>query len=201
MTRRMIQHVPARKLGSSAAASASDYAHILAILMTLHEQLPVRSLLTGVPMLLALSEAISVEDTTDPILLQRVGALQEVIARVWLTLGRTWDIPELSQLATKVCDAECFFAHTSPRYQALVPVDGASNIPDLETIDAGRYYPPRDAVAFTVEGSSKSQALPIDGRMAARMLASCNTAQDATGMDEATFFSRELLAPFMSSLF
>jgi hypothetical protein len=102
MTKRILQHVSARSVSSSAAASASDYAHILAILSTLQEQLPVRGLLTGVPMLLALSEAVNVDNAEDPILRERLGTLQEVIARVWLAIGRIWEIPELTQLAIQV---------------------------------------------------------------------------------------------------
>ena len=72
----------------SSSATLSDYGHILNILVAVHEYLPVRALLTGVSMLLALDEASKEHLEREP---QRYNALQEVLARVWLTVGRVWD--------------------------------------------------------------------------------------------------------------
>ena len=83
----------------SSSAGLSDYGHILNILVAVHEHLPVRALLTGVPMLLALDDASKEYRERDP---QRFDALQEVLARVWLTLGRMWDCAPVLEEAEKV---------------------------------------------------------------------------------------------------
>ena len=89
-------------VSKTASASASDYAHILAILSTIHEQLPVRGLLTGVPMLLALEAAVKASEVDDPVSAQRSQAIREVIARVWSVIAKTWDCSELLEIAQKV---------------------------------------------------------------------------------------------------
>jgi len=83
----------------SSSATLSDYGHILNILVAVHEHLPVRALLTSVPMLLALDEASKEYRETEP---QRYNALQEVLARVWLALGRVWDCALIIEGAEKV---------------------------------------------------------------------------------------------------
>ena len=74
--------------GKPSPASLSDYGHILEILVAVHEHLPVRALLVSVPMLLALDDASKEYWEREP---RRYNALQEVLARVWLTLGKVWD--------------------------------------------------------------------------------------------------------------
>jgi hypothetical protein len=113
ITKRILQHAAPKPLSAATAASASDYVHILSALNVIHEQLPVRGLLTGVPMLLALSEAAKVEDSSDVLLTQRVAAVREIVARAWLTLGRIWEKPELTQLATQVIRLILRAGHTS----------------------------------------------------------------------------------------
>jgi len=71
-------------------------------LARIHEHLPVRGLLTGVPFLVALSSVARVDDSTDPGSLGRVMAIREVISKTWLILGRTWDCSELIELAERV---------------------------------------------------------------------------------------------------
>jgi len=83
-------------------ATASDYRNIASILARIHEHLPVRGLLTGVPFLVALSSVARVDDSTDPGSLGRVWAIREVISKTWLILGRTWDCSELIELAERV---------------------------------------------------------------------------------------------------
>ena len=81
------------------SACLSDYGHVLKILVAIHEHLPVRALLTNVPMLLALDDASEEYREKEP---QRYNALQEVLARVWLTLGRIWDCAPVLEEAEKV---------------------------------------------------------------------------------------------------
>ena len=100
---RLLQNAP-RRLSTSANASASlsDYGNIFAILTAVHENLPVRALLTGVPMLLALDGACQHDNCTDPAVAQRIRVLKELLARVWLVVGNVWDCPEVTETAHKV---------------------------------------------------------------------------------------------------
>ncbi|KAG6833900.1 hypothetical protein H0H87_007911 [Tephrocybe sp. NHM501043] len=85
---------------ASASACLADYSLIYNVLTTVHEELPMRGLLTGVPMLHALNAlASSVDSSHDPAATQRVNAIKEVIARIWLVIGEVWNVPELMELA------------------------------------------------------------------------------------------------------
>jgi hypothetical protein len=84
---------------NSSSASLSDYGHILNILAAVHEHLPVRALLTSVPMMLALDDASKEYREEEP---QRYNALQEVLARVWLVIGGVWDCAPVLEDVEKV---------------------------------------------------------------------------------------------------
>lgn len=99
---RVIEAVTPR-VSTSTAATASDYAHILIMLTAVHEQLPVRGLLTGVPMLLALNGATRITDSIDTTTLLRLLTIKELIARVWLVVGKVWECTELIDITNKVC--------------------------------------------------------------------------------------------------
>ncbi|KAG2152388.1 hypothetical protein BD769DRAFT_1623975 [Suillus cothurnatus] len=75
-----------RRSRQPTSASLSDYALILYVLSAIHEEVPTRGLLTGA------NEASK----------QRVKAIHELLARVWLVLGRVWECTELVDLAEKV---------------------------------------------------------------------------------------------------
>jgi protein EFR3 len=103
MMRRIISRLPPRIMPSSLPlATASDYRNIASVLTRIHEQLPVRGLLTGVPFLLALSSIMHVDDTVDSASLGRIWAIRGVVSRVWLTIGKTWDCGELTDMAEEV---------------------------------------------------------------------------------------------------
>jgi hypothetical protein len=103
MVRRIISRLPPRITASSLPlATASDYRNIASILTRIHEQLPLRGLLTGVPFLLALSSVTHVDDTADGASLGRIWAMREVVSKVWLIVGKTWDCGELVEMAEKV---------------------------------------------------------------------------------------------------
>lgn len=101
IVKRLLDQTPS-KLSISASASLTDYALILNILAAIHEELPVRGLLTGIPMLLALDEATRIQDPDDASL-ERIHTIREVIAKIWLVLGSVWNTPELVTLAETVC--------------------------------------------------------------------------------------------------
>lgn len=86
---------------SPSSATLSDYAHILDLLTLVHEQLPVRALLTGIPMLVALEHATK-EDFAKGMDVQRLNIIREVLARAWLAIGKVWDCQGVLDIAEKV---------------------------------------------------------------------------------------------------
>lgn len=89
------------KLSSSTLASLSDYSLILQVLIAIHEEVPVRGLLTGIPMLMALESATQVEHS-DVATRLRAMALRETLTRIWLVIGKVWDCQELVCRVEKV---------------------------------------------------------------------------------------------------
>jgi hypothetical protein len=102
IVRRLLSSAPSR-ISSAASACVSDYSHILVILTVAHERLPIRGLLTGVPMLMALDQATRVDAAaTDFSTWQRAKTVREVVARVWAVIAKVWDLPELADMAATV---------------------------------------------------------------------------------------------------
>jgi hypothetical protein len=100
IVRRLLTNVPCH-ISCGTLACASDYAHMLSILTVAHERLPIRGLLTGVPMLLALDSATAV-DQADAATLRRARLIKEVVTRVWDVIAKVWGLSSLSGLAAKV---------------------------------------------------------------------------------------------------
>jgi protein EFR3 len=98
---RLLENVP-EKVSASASASLSDYALIQHVLSAIHEEVPTRGLLVGLPMLMALHAATEIENGTNGGPKQRIKVIHELLARVWLVLGRVWECPGLVDLAEKV---------------------------------------------------------------------------------------------------
>lgn len=100
---RLLRSIPP-KLSSFANVSAtlSDYGNMLAVLKAVQANLPIRGLLTGVPMLLALDGVLQGDSSTDPASVQRVQAIREVLARTWLVIGKVWDCQAVVEIAQKV---------------------------------------------------------------------------------------------------
>ena len=98
---RLLESVP-EKVSGATSASLSDYTLILHVLTAIYEEVPTRGLLTGLPMLMALHGATEVENETNGASKRRVKVIRELLARVWLVLGRVWGCPELVYLAEKV---------------------------------------------------------------------------------------------------
>jgi hypothetical protein len=84
------------------AASFKDIQDALKVLQTVQEQVPTRGLLAGVPMLLALQRALKTSDE-NPSLLKWILAVDELLAKVWLSIGIVWNVPEVVQMAEQVC--------------------------------------------------------------------------------------------------
>ena len=98
---RLLRTVPS-KLHSTASGSAtlSDYGNMAAVLKAVFSNLPVRGLLTGVPMLLALNTITDCggEDAKS----QRAFAIREVLMSCWLAIGKVWDCGEVVEITEKV---------------------------------------------------------------------------------------------------
>ena len=97
----LLDKTPSR-LTTSAQASEQDYANLLKILTTVQVQLPIRGLLVGLPMILALDAVVKISDC-DPAAIQQIIAIRTIIAHVWLTIGQVWTVHAVIALAEKVC--------------------------------------------------------------------------------------------------
>jgi len=149
VVQRLLERAPSH-LSASASAYLSDYTHILDVLTAVHEQLPVRGLLTGIPMLLALDGTTRAHDVDDYVTLQRIHTVKEVIAKVWLVVGKVWDSSELVEIAEKVCqkilDRRLQILISSCK--AISSMPGPENLPIIVPSEIGIYHPPREAISF-----------------------------------------------------
>ncbi|KAG2013507.1 EFR3 [Coprinopsis cinerea AmutBmut pab1-1] len=75
----------------------ADYASLRTILQTVQNQLPIRGLLTGVPMLARLSNSIANSPTST-----LAGPLSAIIVELWKTIGEIWESKELVEFAERV---------------------------------------------------------------------------------------------------
>ena len=98
---RLLDKTPSR-LTTSAQASEQDYANLLKILTTVQVQLPIRGLLVGLPMILALDAVVETLDD-DSAATGQIIAIRTIIAQVWLTIGQVWTVRAVIELAEKVC--------------------------------------------------------------------------------------------------
>ncbi|KIJ70100.1 hypothetical protein HYDPIDRAFT_104771 [Hydnomerulius pinastri MD-312] len=167
-TQRLLDCV-SEKVSASCPASLSDHALILHVLTAIHEEVPVRGLLTGIPMLLRLDGAAQVEDGTDLAAQQRARVLKEVIARVWLVIGRVWDCSEL------ITQAET----------ALATFNGAVALPRIAPFTPGVFRPAEEQILFppVTEDETLGQWSCVNTEMAISVLVSSKNVQEATGLD------------------
>ncbi|KAJ7929928.1 hypothetical protein B0H13DRAFT_2180690 [Mycena leptocephala] len=171
VVQRLLERAPSCVSGS-ASACLSDYAHIFAILTTIHEQFPIRGLITGIPMLLALDRAVNSSDTSEPGAVCRVNAIKTVLARVWLAIGKSWKCSDLVNLANK----------------ALATIPPGGDLPSTPELEFGLHRPyepvpvPTDAEPTLWAGVSSETALFA--------VASCSAIHAATELDTQTFLTR-----------
>lgn len=98
---RLLQHVPSKLTASTpVSATLSDYGNALAVVTAAFTHLPVRGLLTGVPMLLALNSAIQSDDSEA--ITPRIAAIRELLVSAWSTLAKVWDCPEILEIINGV---------------------------------------------------------------------------------------------------
>ncbi|KZP02598.1 hypothetical protein FIBSPDRAFT_1055768 [Athelia psychrophila] len=156
------------KVSTATAATLSDYAHILVVLTTIQEQLPVRGLLTGIPMLLALDGATQVTNSIDYDTIQRLYTIKEVIARVWGVIGKVWGCSELTTLSE----------------EALAGLPGQCNLTSVSTNQKTSLSINPEPVLFNPgETKSKSSWSGISSQNALMTIVSSQSVQEATGLD------------------
>lgn len=124
ISKRLLDGVPpSLSTFTSSSASLGDYTLIINILTAALEELPVRGLIAGVPMLLALDHTTRVLDDPNEATLRRIHAMREALAKGWLVLGNVWDLSELKQLAETVrrdLVSTAFIFYHKPRLWHLV---------------------------------------------------------------------------------
>lgn len=163
---RLLRHISSEVLSfADVSATLSDYGNMLAVMQAIHSNLPVRGLLAGVPMLLALGSVAQGASSTDSVSIQRIQAVKELLARTWLTIGKVWDCPGVLELAQK-----------------SIPEDFESNLPHLPEPEPGVFHSSRRPTSVLDAPSDLSvQDLDSEGLLLA--LVSHQTVQDATGLD------------------
>ncbi|KAI0071084.1 hypothetical protein K474DRAFT_1607515 [Panus rudis PR-1116 ss-1] len=176
MTRLMQSTTRTLSSGTTRSATLSDYANILAILTAVQENLPVRGLLTGVPMLVALDAISSNVEEADPVVSMRSKALKETIVKVWLTIGRVWSSPEITEAAEKVCSA--------------IPSPGLLQPPDFDSRPSGTIDPPRQPIPIRTDPEEDAPVTTLNVEELIAALAARQSVQEATGLDETGLLKR-----------
>jgi len=191
VVRRIISRLPPRITASSLPlATASDYLNIVSVLTRIHGRLPVRGLLTGVPFLLAMSSVTHVDDSADSASLERLWVMREVISRVWLAVGTTWDCGELVEMAKKVRCRHFKLLCCLIWFKALSSMPASSYLPSEEARTSGQLADPEVPAhisPITNAGIAWSGVVP---QAAVDALASNKNALEVTGMDRETLQKR-----------
>ncbi|KAK6910623.1 hypothetical protein I203_104655 [Kwoniella mangroviensis CBS 8507] len=162
-------------------ATPLDFSCALTILKEIFEIQPIPSLITSVPMLLALDKDAGNELTRRPNdgrngswVLERKRAIRELVCMVWKVVGEKWGVGQIQDIAQKslVSLPEPYVIPPLPPYAP------SSNL-DL----------PETAISFVphmIEGESSSASKPLlDPKVLLTALTGSSNVQSATGRDEA----------------
>jgi hypothetical protein len=76
----------------------SDFALLRELLLSAHQRVPTRAVLTGVPMLLALDKKIK---NAKGLSSERTKAAKELLCVVWMTVGHIWDVPSIVEASKR----------------------------------------------------------------------------------------------------
>ncbi|KAH8830475.1 hypothetical protein DL96DRAFT_1593070 [Flagelloscypha sp. PMI_526] len=164
-------------VSSSASACLADYAHILDIVTTLHQQLPVRALLTSVPMLLALETTC--RDAQEPhstVTKLRIEIIRLVVAKTWLLIGNIWDCADLIMIVESTLS-------TLPDHVSL---------PVISPSECGSLEPPRDPISFpeSIDSSDVEIWVGVPSDKALFALVDNSNVQEAIGLDRESLLVR-----------
>ncbi|EGN93012.1 hypothetical protein SERLA73DRAFT_98316 [Serpula lacrymans var. lacrymans S7.3] len=167
-TQRLLESTPSI-ISSSTCASLSDYALILHVMTVVQNQTPIRGLLTGLPMVLALHGATQIQDGADAGSVQRSKVIRELLTRVWLAIGQVWDCKELVDLAEKAlsCMPEPSMLPSRTHVEAdILSLREQVPFPPVE---------PDTIVTTSWQG--------VDAEEALSLIVSARATQEATGLD------------------
>ncbi|KAL0067573.1 plasma membrane localization protein [Marasmius tenuissimus] len=171
MAFRLIQANP-NGLQGNAPACLTDYSNALFILTTIHQHLPVRGLVTGIPMLLALDGGCDLR-VADARSNPRVCGIKLILAELWKVLGSVWQSSELAAMGEKALSTS-----SSPNpFSKTLP----TNI--------GAYHPPREPVRMPSLEVPESWS-GVDAEKALMLLVTVPNVQQATGLDNEKLLSR-----------
>ena len=89
-------------------ATPTDFTYLKEILLSIHQQVPCRAVLTGIPMLLALEQAS--RKLPKDVRAGNSRAIRELVCHTWIAIGHVWDSPVVVDKATKVIPllSRCF---------------------------------------------------------------------------------------------
>ncbi|KAG8758554.1 plasma membrane localization protein [Serendipita sp. 396] len=154
-------------------ATPSDFAHLRYILLSAHQQVPCRAVLTGVPMLLALEQAT--RKPSNDLNSGAVRAIREVICHTWIAIGHIWEAPAIVESATKALDSL-----------------EITTLPEVQTIPPTQLNPQEEPNGFAAElpAFSSETCGIIDAEIVLPALASSSGLQAVTGLDRQGLFKR-----------
>ncbi|KAG9015883.1 plasma membrane localization protein [Tulasnella sp. 427] len=173
----LLELPPANISVAPTPATLSDFSHLLQVLTAVHESMPTRALLTGVPMLLALDAAVgSAGESEDESVLHKRKAVREIVGRTWCAIAAVWDCPTLKDHTERV---------------SAIFVEGSS-LPSSETLLDYTFSPDgKQPITFAstpysaVDPSVLSSPHIINPDIVMTALAQNTNVQKATGLDEA----------------
>ncbi|PVG03451.1 hypothetical protein CPB86DRAFT_779170 [Serendipita vermifera] len=187
--RRSKQHSGARKLSVALSlleggiavgvnTTLSDIALLRGVLSSMHRQIPCRSVLTGVPMLLALTQFTRKVPSTDAPSLACARALRELICQIWIIIGEVWDVPSIVECASKALES------LSPRI-----------VPQLDNVPPTQLHPPEKPINFPTEIGPLHSDISgiIDTEVVLPALASSSGLQAITGLDRQNLLRRFMI--------
>ncbi|KZT53297.1 hypothetical protein CALCODRAFT_440295 [Calocera cornea HHB12733] len=163
----------------TAAATFSDYASLLNILVTVHRRLPGRALLVGVPMLVAMdSTATSALKSGNEATQGRARAVKELLGRVWEEIGEIWASDEIRRHAQ----------------EALSTLPKSASLADPATPPLGTNNLIEDPLPFPTPTSSDESKFPfINAETMVTALASNERVQAILGLDRQAVLKRLVL--------
>lgn len=151
----------------------SDLALLRELLLCVHQRVPTRALLTGVPMLLALDKKMRSAKGFGS---ERTKAARELLCVVWMTVGHIWDVSSIVETSKGA------FEELQPHL-----------IPQLNHPPLSRFHDREEPIDF-LSNPTEAQELPIlpciDPEVVLPALASSATLQAITGLDRGGLLRR-----------
>ncbi|KAI1795120.1 hypothetical protein LXA43DRAFT_65163 [Ganoderma leucocontextum] len=174
---RLLKEAPSRlSVAAPVAAEFSDFGNVLAVLKAVHENLPVRGLLIGVPMLATLERATraSGEGAFEPSTVPVACAIKELVAKTWLVIGKVWNCPVVTEIAQK----------------ALSALPPAAALPSLPDWQFGTLQPPQQSIPIPADLAICGPLPDIDTDALLNAIVESQCVQEATGLGQTDLLRR-----------